>query len=130
MRPVLSDIDPGRLDAPEAPTLTVPCPACRARPGHPCHTPKGRQVGRHPARLEAWLEQRRYRKFLVRVATAMSDLGVVEGEVYLAETVRTRHGQRCRLIARVPDGHISSALCRFADVQWLGFARDVSRSAA
>jgi hypothetical protein len=41
------------------PEWTIPCPipGCRAKPGTPCRTPRGRPVagGSHPSRLDTWL---------------------------------------------------------------------------
>ncbi|MCG6493397.1 hypothetical protein [Kitasatospora sp. A2-31] len=40
------------------PEWAIPCPVptCRAKPGTPCRSPRGRRLttGSHPSRLDAW----------------------------------------------------------------------------
>lgn len=43
------------------PEWAIPCPVhqCKAQPGRPCHTPRGRALteGSHPSRYDAWIAQ-------------------------------------------------------------------------
>jgi hypothetical protein len=47
-------------DQPDEWQIPCPVPACQAKPGTPCRTPRRRPIagGSHPSRLDAWLIHR------------------------------------------------------------------------
>lgn len=48
------------LNRPKPDDWQIACPGCGAKPGTPCHRPRGGPVagGSHPSRADAWLIQR------------------------------------------------------------------------